>query len=111
MIPTPTSRRRRILACLPDADDALRRLADAIQAPEACRKRVCRAAHRCQGGFGPPCFLADRGRFADAVREEMDEHRAYWAAHRARLEADLRALERPRSSSRSPLSPYPEEMF
>ena len=76
MIPTPRSRRQRILACLPDADDALRRLADAIQAPEACRKRVCRAAHRCQGGFGPPCFLADRGRFADAVREEMDEHRA-----------------------------------
>ena len=111
MIPTPTSRRRRILACLPDADDALRLLADAIQAPEACRKRVCRAAQRCQGGFGPPCFLADRRRFADAVREEMDEHRAFWAAHRARLEADLRTLDRRRTSSVSPQSPYPEDMF
>ena len=75
---------------LPDADDALRRLSDVIQVPLACRKRACRAARRCQGGHGPPCFFANRKHFADALMEEMQDHREYWNHRRAEWEAILR---------------------
>ena len=42
------------------------------------------------GGFGPPCFLESRKRFADAVLEEMQEHREHLINQRANLEALLR---------------------
>ena len=84
------SRVRSILASRPDADDAMRRLANVIQAAPTCRKRGCRIQNSCQGGFGPPCFFENRKRFADAVLEEMNEHREHWIKHRASLEALLR---------------------
>lgn len=84
------NRVRILLSRMPDADDALRRLADVIQAPATCRKRMCRNERRCQGGFGPPCYLEDRKRFADAVLEEMHEHREFWIDRRASFETALR---------------------
>ncbi|WP_404287249.1 hypothetical protein ACD578_18255 [Microvirga sp. RSM25] len=84
------SRVQHILSRMPDADDALRRLADVIQVPETCRRRACRNQGRCQGGFGPPCYLENRKRFADAVLEEMQEHRELWIRQRASFEAALR---------------------
>ncbi len=84
------SRVRTILASVPDADDVLRRLADVIHVPETCRRRACRNMGRCQGGYGPPCYFEDRKRFADAVLEEMHQHREFWTAHRASLEIALR---------------------
>jgi hypothetical protein len=44
----------------------------------------------CQGGFGPPCYFENRKRFADAVLEEMQEHREHWIKQRASLETFLR---------------------
>ena len=79
------SRVRTVLASLPDADDVLRRLANVIQAPSTCRLQGF-----CQGGFGPPCYFENCKRFADAVLEEMEEHREHWNAQRASLEALLR---------------------
>ncbi len=84
------SRVRTILSRMPDADDALRRLADVIQVPETCRKRACRSHGRCQGGYGPPCYFENRKRFADAVLEDMHQHREFWVAQRASCEAALR---------------------
>jgi hypothetical protein len=84
------SRVRTVLASLPDADDVMRRLANVIQAPSSCRRRGCRTVGYCGGGFGPPCFLENRKRFADAVLEEMNEHREHWLKYRASLEALLR---------------------
>ena len=84
------SRVRTILARMPDADDVLRRLADVIQVPQTCRRRACRNEGRCQGGYGPPCYFENRKRFADAVLEEMEEHRERWNAQRDSLEALLR---------------------
>jgi hypothetical protein len=48
------SRIRPFLPNLPDCDDTLRRLADVLLVPETCRKRACRKAMRCQGGYGRP---------------------------------------------------------
>ena len=85
------SRVQHILSRLPDADDALRRLADVIQVPQTCcRRRACRSQGRCQGGFGPPCYHEHRKRFADAVLEEMQEHREVWIKERIQFEALLR---------------------
>jgi hypothetical protein len=84
------SRVRTILSRMPDADDALRRLADVIQVPETCRKRACRSHGRCQGGYGPPCYFENRKRFADAVLEDMHQHREFWVSQRASCEAALR---------------------
>jgi hypothetical protein len=84
------SRVRTILSRMPDADDALRRLADVIQVPATCRRRKCRNEERCQGGYGPPCYFEDRKRFADAVLEDMYEHREFWIAQRASFETVLR---------------------
>ena len=84
------SRVRTILAGLPDADEAMRRLANVIQAPSTCRRRLCRLQGFCRGGFGPPCFFENRKRFADAVLEEMQEHREHWINQRANLETLLR---------------------
>lgn len=84
------SRYHPILSRMPDADDAMRRLADVIGVPPTCRRRMCRNDGRCQGGYGPPCFHENRERFADAVRDEMHEHRASWIRERAKLEALLR---------------------
>ncbi|MCB8820443.1 hypothetical protein [Microvirga rosea] len=85
------SRVQRILAHLPDADDALRRLADVIQIPETCRRRTCRTQRRCRGGYGPPCYFENRQRFADAVLEEMDDHREVWLKERTTIAALLRS--------------------
>ena len=93
------SRVRAILDRMPDADDALRRLADAIQVPSTCRRRRCREQGRCQGGYGPPCYFENRKRFADAVLEDMHQHRAYWDEHRAGWEADLRGTGKDSSST------------
>jgi hypothetical protein len=41
------------------------------------------------GGFGPPCFPESRKRFADAVLEDMTEHREHRVNHRANLAAFL----------------------
>ena len=84
------SRVRSSLASLPDADDVMRRLADVIRTAPTCRRRGCRIQNSCQGGFGPPCFFENRKRFADAVLEEMQEHREHWINQRANLEALLR---------------------
>jgi hypothetical protein len=79
-----------ILSGLPDCDDVLRRLANALRMPATCRKRACRRAVRCQGGYGPPCYFAHRSFFADAVRDRMHEVREYWAKQRQDIEAILR---------------------
>jgi|UPI00055C840D hypothetical protein len=84
------SRIQNILSRVPDADDVLRRLADVIQVPQTCRRRMCRNQGRCQGGYGPPCYFENRKRFADAVLEEMHEHREVWIKERASLEALFR---------------------
>jgi hypothetical protein len=84
------SRVRTILARMPDADDVLRRLADVIQVPQTCRRRMCRNQGRCQGGYGPPCYFEDRKRFADAVLEDMHGYREFWIAQRTSFEAVLR---------------------
>lgn len=68
---------RTLLSRMPDADDTLRRLADVIQVPATCRRRACRNEARCQGGYGPPCYYENRKRFADAVLDEMHEHREF----------------------------------
>ena len=81
------SRAQRILSGLPDADDALRRLADVLQVPFSCRKRACRRERRCQGGHGPPRIFERQDEFADAVREQMDEHRDYWVQQRESIAA------------------------
>ena len=67
---------------MPDFDDTLRRLSDLLMAHKICRKRACRRNEGCQGGFGPPCYLQQRNLFADAVRFELDEYRAYWHEQR-----------------------------
>ena len=84
------SRIQRLLSSLPDADDALRRLADVLQVPFSCRKRACRRERRCQGGHGPPCYFERRNEFADAVREHMDAHRDYWEQQRESIAAVLK---------------------
>jgi hypothetical protein len=76
---------------MPDADDTLRRLADVIHAAQTCRRRACRNEGRCQGRSGPPCYFENRKRFADAVLEEMHEHREFWIKERASFEAVPRA--------------------
>jgi hypothetical protein len=91
------SRVRTILSRMPDADDALRRLADVIQVPATCRRKACRSNGGCQGGYGPPCYFENRKRFADAVLEEMHGHREFWIDRRAGFEALLRRTERPES--------------
>ena len=84
------SRVRTILSRMPDADDVLRRLADVIQVPSTCRRRKCRNQGCCQGSYGPPCYFEDRKRFADAVLEDMHQHREFWISQRTSFEAVLR---------------------
>lgn len=84
------SRGHHLLSRLPDADDALRRLADVLQVPFSCRRRACRRERRCQGGYGPPCYFERRTEFADAVRERMEAHRDYWEQQRESIAAVLR---------------------
>jgi len=67
---------------MPDFDDTLKRLSDLLRAHRICRRRTCRHNEECQGGFGPPCYLQQRHLFADAVRYELDEYRAYWTQQR-----------------------------
>jgi hypothetical protein len=67
---------------MPDFDDTLRRLSDLLRAHKICRNRTCRRNESCQGGYGPPCYLQQRHLFADAVRYELDEYRAYWNEQR-----------------------------
>ena len=67
---------------MPDFDDTLRRLSDLLMMHKICRNRACRKNEGCQGGFGPPCYLQQRNLFADAVRFELDEYRAYWHEQR-----------------------------
>ena len=69
---------------MPDFDDTLKRLSDLIMAHKICRRRTCRKNEGYQGGFGPPCYLQQRGLFADAVLYELDEYRAYWGEQRKR---------------------------
>ena len=75
---------------MPDCDDALRRLADVLRMPETCRRRGCREAGGCQGGYGPPCYFEHRAFFAEAFGEHMHEYRQLWAAHRDTVRAALR---------------------
>jgi hypothetical protein len=67
---------------MPDFDDTLCRLSNLLMAHRICRQRTCRRNESCQGGFGPPCHLQQRILFADAVRYELDEYRAYWNEQR-----------------------------
>jgi hypothetical protein len=90
----------RILSRLPDPDDALRRLADVLRMPESCRRRACRREGACQGGFGPPCYLAARDAFADGVGGRMREIREHWSRERDALRALLR-----RRPGAAPLAP------
>jgi hypothetical protein len=75
------------LCNMPDFDDTLRRLSDLLRAHRLCRKRTCRWNESCQGGYGPPCYLQQRNLFADAVRYELDEYRAYWNAQQRKARA------------------------
>ncbi|MBB3017902.1 hypothetical protein FHR70_000942 [Microvirga lupini] len=75
------------LCIMPDFDDTLQRLSDLFMAYKICRRRTCRWHESCQGGFGPPCFLQQRNLFADAIRYELDDYRAYWTAQRRRAKA------------------------
>jgi hypothetical protein len=86
----PMSRARQYLSTLPDCDDALRRLADVLHVPATCRKRGCRKAERCQGGYGPPCYFDRRKFFADAVLDDMHAYRTDWDARRRSIEAMFR---------------------
>ena len=72
---------------MPDFDDTLARLSNLLRAHRLCRRRTCRRNEGCQGGFSPPCYLQYRHLFADAVRYELDEYRAYWAEQRRRAKA------------------------
>jgi hypothetical protein len=72
---------------MPDFDDTLIRLSDLLMMHKICRRRTCRWHEGCQGGFGPPCYLQRRHLFADAVRYELDEYRAYWRDQRRRAKA------------------------
>ncbi|MEE1609702.1 hypothetical protein [Microvirga sp. CF3016] len=74
---------------MPDFDDTLQRLSNLLRAHRLCRQRSCRRNESCQGGFGPPCYLQQRHLFADAVRCELDDYRAYWG--RQRRQARLRS--------------------
>ncbi|WP_201836937.1 hypothetical protein [Microvirga zambiensis] len=96
------SRIRSVLAEMPDADDALRRLADVIRVPQTCRRRMCRNEGRCQGGSGPPCYYENRKRFSDAVLEEMHDHREFWIGQRAGVEIVLRTVRRRARGKGSP---------
>jgi hypothetical protein len=85
------SRVQHILSRLPDADDALRRLADVIQVPQTCcRRRACRSQGRCQGGFGPPCYLEGPQVFVDGVRGQMQEYREFWYSQHRAIKAEER---------------------
>jgi hypothetical protein len=86
----PMSRIERVLSKLPDCEEALRRLADVLQMPAACRKRACRREGRCQGGYGPPWYFEKRDVFADSIREGMRDHRDYWDRQRESLRTLLR---------------------
>ncbi len=77
---------------IPDCDDILRRLSDLLRIHKICRRRACRRNARCQGGYGPPCYLERRHWFVEGLEYEMDECRAYW--DEMRLQA---ALKRPRA--------------
>lgn len=46
------------LCIMPDFDDTLQRLSDLFMAYKICRRRTCRWHESCQGGFGPPKYLA-----------------------------------------------------
>ena len=86
----PASRRHRIfLPNLPDCDDTLRRLSDLLLMPETCRRTACRKAMRCQGGYGPPCFLEHHRVFARSLLMEMGYYRNHWDMERDRIETAL----------------------
>ena len=72
---------------MPDFDDTLRRLSNLLMAHKICRKRACRWNESCQGRYGPPCYLQQRNLFADAVRCELDEYRAFWYEQRRKAKA------------------------
>ena len=72
---------------MPDFDDTLVRLANLLMMHKICRRRTCRWHEGCQGGFGPPCYLQQRHLFADAVRYELDDYRAFWTEQRRRAKA------------------------
>jgi hypothetical protein len=76
-------RRPRSLEGLPDIDDLVRQLSDFIDYPVLCRNRACRLSERCQGGYGPPCFDADREVFAEHMRNGLREMRRFWKRQRA----------------------------
>lgn len=78
---------KRVLSSMPDCDDVLRRLADVLNMAQTCRRRACREAGQCRGGFGPPCYFARRAVFAEAVEAHMDEYRTFWARERKRIVA------------------------
>jgi hypothetical protein len=82
-------RTRPFLPNLPDCDDTLRRLSDVLMFPETCRKIACRKAMRCQGGYGPPCFLEHHRIFARALLEQIGHCRDHWDRERDRIEAAL----------------------
>ena len=84
------SRIRPFLPNLPDCDDTLRRLADVLLVPETCRKRACRKAMRCQGGYGPPCFFDRQRFFTRSVLDNMNVYREYWDEEREKVETALR---------------------
>ena len=79
-----------ILSDLPDCDDTLRRLADVLQMPLACRRNGCRRKGSCQGGYGPPCYLEDRQAFVKGVRDKMQEYREFWHDRHRAIQAEER---------------------
>jgi hypothetical protein len=79
----------RILSRLPDCDDTLRRLADVLQIPITCRRRICRRKGVCQGGYGPPCYFDQKPAFTQGVHEHMQEYREFWKTRRDSIVANL----------------------
>lgn len=78
-------RNNRLFSQLPDCDDALRRLADVLQIPLTCRRRICRRTGACRGGYGPPCYFEQKDEFTLGIHAHMEEYREFWNARREEI--------------------------
>jgi hypothetical protein len=58
----------------------VRQLSNVIDDPVLCRKRACRRAERCQGGYGPA--LPRRRPRSSHMRNGLREMRRFWKRQR-----------------------------
>jgi hypothetical protein len=86
-----------------EASDLMRQLSDLFVLAPGCRHRACRAAGRCRGGEGPPCFHEHRDLFIDAMRHGLRATRRFWKRQRA-LAAERKATRASRDSPPQPPS-------